>query len=152
MNLFKKGIGIVSIPDSDRAGPVLKMIVDWLSERRFTINFESDTAQLLDGKTRSRFSSCDLKDLPGLVDMILVLGGDGTLLRVAHYMESENIPILGVNLGDLGFLTDVKVDKVIPTLEDVMKGKYSLDNRMLLQATVRRKDDKKSCLPLLSMK
>jgi NAD+ kinase len=74
--------------------------------------------------------------------MILVLGGDGTLLRVAHNLERGNIPILGVNLGDLGFLTDVKVDKVISTLEEVMRGRYSLDRRMMLQATLSHKDEK----------
>jgi NAD+ kinase len=142
MKLFKKGIGIVSIPDSDRAGPVLERIVSWLSQRHFTINIESDTAQILDSNIQSRFSSCDMEDLPGLTDMILVLGGDGTLLRVAHYIERENIPILGVNLGDLGFLTDVKVDEVISTLGQVMNGRYSLDKRMLLQATINQKDDK----------
>lgn len=142
MELFEKGIGIVSIPDRKRAGPVLETILGWLSKRHCPIKIEEDTSRILDSNIQSHFSICDLKNLPGLVDMILVLGGDGTLLRVAHHLERENIPILGVNLGDLGFLTDVKVDEVISTLEEVLKGRYSLDRRMMLQATLSHKDDK----------
>ncbi|MGA1794755.1 MAG: NAD(+)/NADH kinase [bacterium] len=135
-----KRFGIVSLPDPQRAGPVLLEIIGWLATRSFTIFLDTDTAQVVGETVRSRFSVCRIDEIPGVADIVLVLGGDGTLLRVARNIGHSGIIMLGVNLGSLGFLTDVKADDAVNTLERVINGRYTLDERMVLHATVKHHD------------
>ncbi|MBI2027456.1 MAG: NAD(+)/NADH kinase [Deltaproteobacteria bacterium] len=70
------------------------------------------------------------------MDLAIVLGGDGTLLSVVSKLEFQ-IPILGINLGDFGFMTELNVSELFPTLKDILRGKYCVDNRILLEVEVR---------------
>lgn len=72
------------------------------------------------------------------VEFLIVIGGDGTFLRASRFIFGSRIPILGVNMGKLGFLTEVEKENVIPALERVMAGEYLLEKRMLLSAEVFR--------------
>ncbi len=76
----------------------------------------------------------DMKDL----DMILSLGGDGTFLHVARKTAEFGIPILGVNIGSLGFLTGTEVMEIKGTLNKIVNGSYSIEKRMMIEATVTR--------------
>lgn len=76
--------------------------------------------------------------LPDQTDCIIVIGGDGTLIRAARDIMKTSIPILGVNMGTLGYLTDVEVDEIEKCLTDLLDGKYDIDERMRLFATVER--------------
>jgi NAD+ kinase len=78
--------------------------------------------------------------LPGKVDMVIVLGGDGTLLSIAHLAAQDGIPVLGVNLGRLGFLTEVPTDEVFVTLDAFIEGDEDIVSpRLLLQVECREK-------------
>jgi NAD+ kinase len=77
-------------------------------------------------------------ELPGKVDLIVVLGGDGTLLSVARLVDGLDVPILGVNLGGLGFLTATTLEALFPTLEAVLRGEYSAEERVVLVAGLTR--------------
>jgi NAD+ kinase len=75
------------------------------------------------------------RELKG-VDLLVVLGGDGTLLSAARTIHPRRIPILGVNFGGLGFLADVSIDRMLPALQAVLEGRYRREPRMMLQASV----------------
>src|SRR5581483_7712185 len=81
-------------------------------------------------------------ELPELVDIILVFGGDGTFLSVARLVCRYNIPILGVNLGGLGFLTEIALDELYPMMEYILGGKYEVEKREMLCAVIHRKAER----------
>src|SRR4030067_1697399 len=103
-NIIKK-IGIISNPRKRDAGPVLSDLVRWLKERGIEALMDQETAGLKDCESPHKRT-----DIAALSDLILVLGGDGTLISVSRLIGSRGTPILGVNLGSLGFLTEVTLD------------------------------------------
>ena len=78
--------------------------------------------------------------LPGAIDLAIVLGGDGTMLSVARRLAPYDVPLIGVNLGRLGFLTDIPLARMEPTLDAMLDGRYSEEQRTLLAVTVTRAD------------
>ncbi len=80
------------------------------------------------------------EEIPAQVDLIIVLGGDGTLISVARLIGDRNVPIVGVNLGRLGFLTEVTRDELPEMLERLISGNYQVSDRMMLDATIHRND------------
>lgn len=78
----------------------------------------------------------DREEMPGHVDIIVSMGGDGTLLATARSVASAGIPVLGINLGSLGFLTQLPPRDLIPSLDKIIKGDYKLEKRMLLKAEI----------------
>jgi NAD+ kinase len=83
----------------------------------------------------------ELEHVGEATDLIIVLGGDGTLLSVARQVKGRDVPILGVNLGGLGFLTEVSLEELPAMLASVLKGGYRVSNRIMLDVTVRRNDE-----------
>ena len=75
------------------------------------------------------------------VDMVIVMGGDGTMLRVSHLVENHDIPMIGVNLGTVGFLTEVNVADVNTMVDRMITGDYRIEDRMMLKGTVLRGDE-----------
>lgn len=81
----------------------------------------------------------DASQIPEDVDCIIVLGGDGTLLQAARDVVDRNIPLLGINLGTLGYLAEIERNKIIPALDQMIRGDYAIERRMMLQGTVYHK-------------
>jgi len=79
-----------------------------------------------------------VQPLPPGVEVIVVMGGDGTLLSVARRYGQKGLPILGVNVGGLGFLTEVSLEEFYPAIEQILAGKYEVEERMMLHATIFR--------------
>jgi len=73
-------------------------------------------------------------------DLVVVLGGDGTLLSVARHMKGKSVPVIGVNLGGLGFLTEISVEELPAMIKQVLRGEYALSQRMMLDVKVSRED------------
>ena len=131
-------VGIVAKRGLD-AGDYLERLVTWFRERNVDVVYETETAALSstpDAPRRSR------EDLPADVDLVIVLGGDGTLLSMATRIAQggRDIPLLGVNFGSLGFLTETRVDEIYASLAAIVDGTATLDERSMLSATASRDD------------
>lgn len=140
-----KKIGIIVKPHKPEAKDVLKELVLWVESHHLEAVLDVDTANILNIKSKYQKSQ-----IASLVDMIIVLGGDGTLLSVARLTVAKGIPILGVNLGGLGFLTEVTLDELYPTLEKVIKGDYIIDERMMLMTHIHRQGERLAQSPVLN--
>ncbi len=112
---------------------VVRGLAQWLRQRGLSVFMDRDTAALL-----GESSEFERADIPGRADLIIVLGGDGTLLSVARIAHPFDVPVLAVNLGSLGFLTAITLPEIYTTLETVLRKEYELDHRMLLTACVKR--------------
>jgi NAD+ kinase len=132
-------VGIIAKARLPEAAEVVSGIVDWLSERGINAEVETETARLA-GRDGARTFATDA--LPAQVDLLVVLGGDGTLLGVARSIADAgagtDIPVLAVNFGSLGFLTEVTLPELYRALESVLDGTAGIDERQMLRSTVIR--------------
>jgi NAD+ kinase len=132
-------VGVVAKARLDRAASHLVEIAAWLEARRIVPVFDPDTAALATSSGASaRYEIAERDELPRHVDMIVVLGGDGTLLGTAGCIAQANsdIPILGVNFGSLGFLTEVTLPEIFSSLESAVNGTAQTEARMMLHVVV----------------
>lgn len=130
-------VGIVAKADRPDAPGAVRELVGWLRARGREVVVDQETAQLLPASV----TAVERAVLPARVDLIVVLGGDGTLLAVARLVGGSRVPILGVNLGGLGFLTATTLGELYPALEGVFRGEYAVEERMMLAVDVRRHDE-----------
>ena len=132
-------IGIVAKPDLADARETLSQLRGWLEARGATPCWSPEAAALLAGPPGLVVSR---DEMPAMVDLVVVLGGDGTLLAMADRIARgpRDVPILGVNFGSLGFLTEITRPELFTALADVLEGRASLDERMMLHAHVQRVD------------
>jgi NAD+ kinase len=131
-------VGIVAKQGLVAASDHVERLGGWLQRRSIEPVFDADTADLA-GRT-STADSYSRDDLPNHVDLIVVLGGDGTLLSMATRtaQSGRDIPILGVNFGSLGFLTETRIDELYDVLESALDGTATIDERMMLAADAYR--------------
>jgi len=128
-----QNIGIFAKVQDPRCREVAGELVLWLQKRGFTPLLEERLAQYLeceDGLEGDR--------IPSLADLIVVLGGDGTLISVARLVGERGVPILGINLGSLGFLTEIPVSGLYGALESCLFGDCRISQRMMLNVTLFR--------------
>ncbi|HVR72146.1 MAG TPA: NAD(+)/NADH kinase [Vicinamibacteria bacterium] len=133
-------MGVIARPDVPEAAPTLRELVAWLGHREARVVVEERTAALLDAATRSGVEVASGREVAARADALVVLGGDGTLLSAAHLLEKP-VPVLGVNFGHLGFLTEITLAELHPALDGVLRGEYRFDERRMLRATVAREDE-----------
>jgi NAD+ kinase len=131
-------VGIVAKTGLVAAADHLHRLARWLRDRQLEAVFETETATLA-GDTAGA-GTYSRETLPAEVDLIIVLGGDGTLLSMATRtaQSGRDIPILGVNFGSLGFLTEARIDELYTVLESVLNGTAVLDERAMLAADAYR--------------
>ncbi|MCL2760867.1 MAG: NAD(+)/NADH kinase [Desulfuromonadales bacterium] len=127
-----KKIAIFAKVHNPRCQGVAGELVDWLKKKRIKALVEPHLARHL-GITATKTANI-LKE----ADLAVVLGGDGTLISTVRLIGERNLPILGVNLGSLGFLTEVTVEEMYAALERCLKGDFRVSNRVLLKSTLTR--------------
>ncbi len=127
-------VGLVAKRGLAAAAPHLIRVIDWLAGRQLPAVVDSDTAALIGAVAGVRVVGRD--DLPALVDLVVVLGGDGTLLGMADRVGStgRHTPILGVNFGRLGFLTEVTLPEMLAALAAAVDGTAPIQERAMLHA------------------
>lgn len=135
-----KTVGIIAKTRLEAAATVVTEVTDWLEARGVEVFVESDVAQQADRKPRR---TCSRAELPGVSNLLLVLGGDGTLLGAANAVAQAgvDVPILAVNFGSLGFLTEITLPELYVSLESVLSGTASTDARQMMQSQVVRGEE-----------
>ena len=128
-----RNIGLIGRPNSSLVVDTLNQLEAYLLHEGLTVIYDEDTAALI-GRSGLQISSRAL--LGEVCDLVIVVGGDGTLLHAARSLARYKVPVLGVNRGRLGFLTDISPDEVIAKLDAVLHGHYSTDQRFLLNVEV----------------
>jgi len=127
-----KSIGIICKHDKPEAYDAARKLMSWLKRR--------GVESLLDPGAASHLNipPTPVEKIADKSDVIVVLGGDGTLLSVVRLVGEKGKPIVGVNLGTLGFITSVPLGQLYPTMETVLSGQYKYQERMMLTASVKR--------------
>ncbi len=138
-----KRIGIIAKKNKPEAAAIANKLVAWLRSKKIEIYLEEEIGQLLlPAPSEPSLKTIKRETIPIDMEMIIVLGGDGTLLSVARQVWNKNIPILGVNLGGLGFLTEITMDELYRVLERVIQDDFEINEREVLNAAVIRRGER----------
>ena len=126
-------VGIISKPRIEHAAPLIRGIVAWLANRNISVLLDEYSARYAG---HDHFVSRD--QIPADVQLVIVLGGDGTLLSAARAIGGRDIPLFAVNFGGLGFLTAITVDEVYSQLERALEGDHRIGRRRMLDCELWR--------------
>ncbi|MCH9649915.1 MAG: NAD(+)/NADH kinase [Deltaproteobacteria bacterium] len=126
-----KRVAVVAKPGSREATRVAGELAEWLVRRELQVSLDETTLRAVGTKAMEAY------DPAGRYGLVVALGGDGTLLSVARGRVGA-VPLLGVNLGNLGFLTEVRRSELYPTMVSILAGNYTLEERSLLQVDIYR--------------
>lgn len=128
-----KSIGILTKPKFPEVKATVHTVVNWLRDRKIDVILDNTSAALL-----NEGGGVQKTQLAQKADVLLILGGDGTMLNAARLAGERGIPILGVNMGGLGFLTEVRLEHLYPSLERVFANEYVLDERLMIGSHIHR--------------
>ena len=126
-------VGIVAKPRSDQAARVVPELLAWLADRGVAARLDSEVAAYAGSP-----DALPREDVSKGTQLVIVLGGDGTLLSAARALGGGDIPLFAVNLGGLGFLTAITVDEMYPQLERVLRGEFLIGRRRMLHCELWR--------------
>ncbi len=129
-----KRIGIIAKTGRPESANLIRSLIPWLEDRGHEVILEGTIASEtgLPGKSR--------EEIPGLIDVLIVLGGDGTMLSAARLVAEKGIPLIGINLGGLGFITEVNPAGIYETLDDLLEDRCITEERMMIDVQVEREE------------
>lgn len=131
-----KTCGIITKHNKPEALSLAREIAGWLAARGIRVLVEKEVAEHIGSSDH-----IERDDIPSHADLLIVLGGDGTLLSVARLSRVESIPVLGINLGGLGFLTEISAEETFPVLDKILAGDFETEQRQMLKATICRQGE-----------
>jgi NAD+ kinase len=131
-----KVAAIVSKPGKPELSSIVPGLVEWFRQHQYEVVVDRETAPYAAGV--EQLSRDEMVSRP--LNLVVVLGGDGTLLSAARSMAKAGVPVLGVNLGSLGFLTEVPLEELYPTLQGIEEGRCDVETRSMVHCEVLRKD------------
>lgn len=140
-------IGLIGKYADPGTGGTLRTLSDYLKQRSLQVILDESTAELLPGHgletgQRELIGEC--------CDLVIVIGGDGTMLNAARSLVRYEIPLLGINLGRLGFLADISPDEMIAKLDEILAGEYLVEERIMLHALIGREGEAASASDALN--
>ena len=130
--MAKRAVGVCLKPDDPLAAEVLRSLAEGLADARIEVRCDAAAARALGLAAQTP------SELAASADLLVVLGGDGTLLGVAREIGDAQVPILGVNLGTRGFLAEIAPAEQLDAVERALRGAMPIENRARLEATVER--------------
>ena len=137
-----KRIGIVLKPHQPDALKTICQLVAWLAERDITlVGGPEIERERIEHQTGCAVQQVETDKLAGEVDLMLVLGGDGTMIATARLIGDQEVPVLGINYGGLGYLAEFRIEELFSALESILSGNYRLDRRVMLAVELRRGND-----------
>lgn len=131
-----KKIGIICKVGRKEPLEILQTLFPWLEQKNCDVLLDKETASKIgvEGYLRT--------DIPSLADAVIVLGGDGTMLSVSRLVAEKGIPILGINLGSMGFITEINRDEIYDAVEKMLMNNCTIEERIMLSAEVLRNSEK----------
>lgn len=136
-------IGIVVKPNQPQAVQTIGCLVEWLARRAVTLVVEPELAgHAADAKTGCAIESLPREKLAANVDLLIVLGGDGTMIASTRMLGDREVPVLGINYGTLGYLAEFRTEEMIPALESIFNDDYRVDRRVMLDVELRRNEQR----------
>ena len=135
-----KTVAIVGKPDGMGVGEPVDQLIRLLQARSISVRIDSRTAEFASAKPDAVMPREPLTKLLKGADLAIAVGGDGTLLSLARSVAAHHVPLVGVNLGHLGFLTDIPAESLVPMMTALLDGEYTEELRFLLDAEIRRGD------------
>ena len=133
-NSFKT-IGIIGKASDPRIAETLSLLFEYLKQQQYDVILAKDSARFIEG---SLVESCDLDALGARCDLIIAIGGDGTFLSAARAMAEYDKPLIGINLGRLGFLVDISPNELPEKVHAILQGRYTEEKRYLLRTKIVR--------------
>lgn len=136
-----KRVGIVVKPHQPDALKTICGVVEWLAKRGIVlVGGPEIERERIEHETGCAVEALDHEELAGSVDLMLVLGGDGTMIATARMLGDTEVPVLGVNYGGLGYLAEFRVEELYTALESILDGNYRIDTRVMLRVELMRGD------------
>lgn len=134
----RKTAAVISRPDRPQVAQIIPDLLAWLAEHGYKIIIDEETSRYISGLQRT-VPRAEMAS--HALDLVVVLGGDGTLLSAARVTAAIDVPLLGVNLGSLGFLTEVPLQSMYPMLEAIEQGRATVEHRSLMEVELLRGDE-----------
>jgi NAD+ kinase len=134
-------VGVVIKPHQQDALTTICQLIKWLNERGIELVGGPEVdRERIEHQTGCAIETVENERLGASVDLMVVLGGDGTMIATARMLGDSEVPVLGINYGSLGYLAEFKVAEMFPALESILRGDFRLDNRVMLAAELTRGD------------
>src|ERR1044071_6769097 len=137
-----KSIGVIVKPHQPDALETLCALTKWLSERAIKfVGLPEIQQEQIEHATGCRIDVASEAEMPERVDLMLVLGGDGTMIATGRMLGDNQVPVIGVNYGGLGYLAEFPIEELIPALEAILAGHYHVQQRLMLSVELHRGDE-----------
>ena len=137
-----KRIGVIVKPHQPDALETLCRLTTWLSERGIAFVGPPDIErERIEHKTGCSVEVVSEEELPRRVDLMLVLGGDGTMIATGRMLGDTQVPVIGVNYGGLGYLAEFPIEELFPALEGILAGQYKVQQRLMLSVELWRREE-----------
>ena len=132
-----KTIGIIGKPSDPGIAETLTKLYSFLTEKQYTVFIDNNSTQFIAG---SPVNACQINQMGERCDLVIAMGGDGTFLTAARAIAGHNIPIIGVNLGRIGFLVDISPSDLVEKLTRILNGHFREETRYMLRTKIIRNE------------